>query len=86
MKRKNILLGVMLALAVAMWNPAILLAAEHGGSTVNEHGGKEHGGEAVGEGEENVAATIREAASILKSTHPELAAKLEKIADAEERE
>ncbi|MBI4430984.1 MAG: hypothetical protein HY587_04665 [Candidatus Omnitrophica bacterium] len=86
-----------LTLSVSLWSPLALLAAEHGGSTVQAQGGttaQEHGGTAMGtammEGSHahggDTAATIMEAASILKATHPDLAAKLEKIAAAEAKE
>jgi hypothetical protein len=59
-----------------------VLAGEHGGTTVQEHGGAAmEGSHSHGEGH---AATLREAASILKANHPELAAKLEAIAAEEE--
>jgi hypothetical protein len=83
MNRKSMLLGLALILGVALWSPAILFAGEHGGTTVQEHGGKAMEGSHHEGGE---AATIREAASILKATHPDLAAKLEKIAAEEEKE
>lgn len=87
MKKILFVLIVVLTLGISLWNPALLLAGEHGGSTVKEHGGQEYSGKTM-EGshshEENSVATIREAAAILKSTHPELAAKLEKIAAEEE--
>ncbi|MBI4115073.1 MAG: hypothetical protein HY447_00700 [Candidatus Omnitrophica bacterium] len=80
---KNIFATLIFALAfgVSLWNP-VLLAAEHGGSEMKEHGGEAiEGAHQHGEGH---AATIREAASILKATHPDLAAKLEAIAAEEE--
>lgn len=76
-----------LTLGISLWNPAALLAAEHGGTEV---AGAEHGGTAMMEGShshgEDTAATIMEAASILKATYPDLAAKLEKIAAEEGKE
>lgn len=61
-----------------------LLGVNHAGLLAGEHGGSEHGGTAV-EGShshgEDHAATLREAASILKATHPDLAAKLEEMAE-----
>lgn len=84
MNRKSMLLGLALILGVTLWSPAILFAGEHGGTTVQEHGGTAmEGSHSHGESH---AATIREAASILKATHPDLAAKLEKIAMEEEKE
>ncbi|MBI4115172.1 MAG: hypothetical protein HY447_01215 [Candidatus Omnitrophica bacterium] len=82
MNRKSMLIGLALMLGTTLWSPAVLLAGEHGGSEVKEHGGEAvEGSHQHGEGH---AATIREAASILKSTHPDLAAKLEAIAAEEE--
>ena len=76
-----------LTLGIALCSPAVLLAAEHGGTEV---AGSEHGGTAMMEGSHHhgndTAATIMEAASILKATHPDLAAKLEKSAVAEAKE
>ena len=73
-----------LMLGTLLWNPSLVLAGEHGGTTVQEHGGTAmEGSHSHGESH---AATIREAASILKATHPDLAAKLEKIAEEEGKE
>ena len=73
-----------LVLGTLLWNPSLVLAGEHGGTTVQEHGGTAmEGSHSHGEG---TAATIMEAASILKATHPDLAAKLEKIAEEEGKE
>ncbi len=76
-----------LTFGIALCSPAVLLAAEHGGTEV---AGSEHGGTAMMEGShghmaENLSA-IKEAAGLLKATHPELAAKLEKIANEEAME
>jgi len=86
MNRKRMLLGLALIGGVALWNPAILFAGEHGGKEgAKEHGGKEpgaqeHGGTAV-EGGHAHAATLMEAADALRATHPDLASKLEAIAE-----
>lgn len=79
-----------LALSVLLGYPAALLAGEHGGTEMKEHGGMammegSHGHHAHEHGDEDVEA-IREAATLLKATHPELALKLEKIAEKEEEE
>lgn len=87
MKQKNLFAILTLALAMACWGPGALLAGEHGGQ---EHGGAamegshEEGSHA--DHKKGSATTIREAASLLKTSHPELAAKLEKIAAEEEKE
>ena len=77
MKKLMIILAMLAALFGV--NGSNLLAGEHGGS--------EHGGTAV-EGSyshgEDHAATLREAASILKATHPDLATKLEEMAKMKE--
>ena len=77
MKKILTTLVFVLMFGVTLWSPAVLLAGEHGGK---EQAGKEHGGAQM----ESHAATIREAAAILKATHPDLAAKLEAIAAEEE--
>ncbi|MBI2166956.1 MAG: hypothetical protein HYU34_01790 [Candidatus Omnitrophica bacterium] len=71
-----------LVLGTLLWNPGLVLAGEHGGK---EHGGQEHGGAAVEEGRSH-AAVLREAAAALQATNPELAAKLEEIAEEEGKE
>lgn len=85
MKKILAMLVFVLMFGVTLRSPAIL-AGEHGGKEL-AGGGQEHGGTAM-EGShhhgEGTAATIMEAASILKATHPDLAAKLEAIA-AEEK-
>lgn len=75
MKKKISVLSVLVMTAFMMMQPVCLLAGEHGGQ---EHGGKEHGGS------HGDAATIKEAAEALRSTNPDLAAKLDKIAGKHE--
>lgn len=75
MNWKKPLLGLALILGAAVLVPQFLLAGEHGG--------QEHGGTAV-EPTSDHAATIREAAALLKATDPDLAARLEAIAAEEE--
>lgn len=90
MYQRNLLVGLVLMLGVALWSPAAILAGEHGGK---EHGGtepaaQEHGGKAM-EGShgmtEDHAATLNEAARILRQEgHLDLADKLEAMAEMEE--
>lgn len=82
MRKILALLVFVLVFGISLWNPAIL-AEEHGGK---EHGGQEHGGSAVEESpsaEEGVSAVLREAAEALRLTRPDLAEKLEKMAEEE---
>lgn len=73
---------IVLAMLVA------LFGVNHSGLLAGEHGGKEHGGEkhegAMMEGShgmtEDHMATLNEAASALKDSHPDLAKKLEDMA------
>ncbi len=51
-----------------------VFTAEHGGSTIQENGGT------VLKGTKDDAATLKEAAALVKSSNPELAKKLEKMA------
>lgn len=90
MNQKNLLIGLVLMLGVALWTPATLLAGEHGGK---EHGGtepaaQEHGGKVM-EGShgmtEDHAATLKEAAKVLREAgRSDLADKLEAMAKMEE--
>lgn len=76
-------LMIVLAMLVA------LFGVNHSGLLAGEHGGQEHGGTAVEgahmEGShgmaEDHAATLMEAAKVLKQSHPELAKKLEHMAE-----
>ncbi|GEM_PF-3309778 len=88
MKRKPYTVATfVLAMALGGLSPAVLWAAEHGGSSV---AGKEHGGTtpaaASQEGshgmEMNEAALLKEAAAALRKgqSRPDLAEKLEKLA------
>ena len=52
-----------------------VFANEHGGSTIQEHGGT------VLKGTKDDAATLKEAAALLKPSNPELAKKLEKMSE-----
>ena len=86
-------LGVVLA-GVALL-PLSVRAGEHGGTEMHEHGGTTMAAPAVSEpaepaeaeshGQDN-AGVLKEAAALLKTDHPDLAAKLEKIAEEEEGE
>lgn len=65
-----------MVLGLAAWNSPVGMAGEHGGKDVKEHGGgevKEHGGKSDSD-------WLLEAASVLKDSHPEHAAQLERIA------
>ena len=74
MKRFKIAsIAIVLMMTLLAVQPTWLLAGEHGGTDIKEHGGGSMGGDN--------AATLMEAASILKATHPDLAAKLEKMAE-----
>ena len=69
--------------ALSLLNPSALIAGEHGGTTIKEHGGasiisQKRDRRTLREDRE----TLREAAEIVQSTHPELAAELEDIAEA----
>lgn len=75
------LIAGMLAFGVAP-----VMAGEHGGSTVKESGGKEHGGTSAAEGSHGMemsdeVATLMQAAKELKATNPELSLKLEDLAN-----
>ena len=77
------ILIVLVVLGLSLFGPQALMAAEHGGTEMHEHGGKaveSHPHEAGN------AAALKEAAALLKVAHPDLAAKLEKIAQEEEEE
>jgi hypothetical protein len=76
-----------LIIVAAMW--LALLGVNGTNLLAGEHGGQEHGGSAM-EGShtegspemaEDHAATLREAAKALKETHPDLAKKLEQMAE-----
>ena len=67
----------LMALGVFALQTGPVLAGEHGGSTIQEHGGT------VLKGTKDDAATLNEAAALLKSSHPELARKLEKMAQGQ---
>lgn len=51
-----------------------------GALLAGEHGGQEHGGAAPAAADDEEA-TLREAADALRATHPDLAAKLDALAD-----
>ena len=93
-RTQSLRVGSVLALGLAAFQPLPGWAAEHGGATVGgskEHGGatvggsKEHGGTAQ---EADEAALLREAAAALRKgeARPDLAAKLEKLAQEEQAE
>lgn len=71
---KKLILMLPLIASVMMWN-GLALAGEHGGK---EHGGETHEG-SHGMTEDHMA-TLNEAASALKDSHPDLAKKLEDMA------
>lgn len=81
MNRRKLLIGLALIVGVALWSPAALWAGEHGGK---EHAGAEQGGAPMEESQgvtEDRAATLQEAARILRQEgYDELADKLEEIA------
>ena len=64
----------------------VLLAAEHGGAEVHEHGGtavNEHGGTAMPAAPAAAKSDsdwLKEAAEVLKTSHPELSTELTRIA------
>lgn len=82
--RKTALSAMMFLVALGVFAlPAnVVLAEEHGGSAMQ---GQEHGGGEMAVTEEAAmsadAATLKEAAGLLKESNPELAAKLEKMAE-----
>ncbi len=85
MKTKKMLYIVGLLIASMAFACPVLMAGEHGGSTMQEHGGTAMEGSHHEEGSSGMsaqgdAAVLKEAAGILKANHPELAAKLEAIA------
>ncbi len=88
MKNKKTIMTLGLLIASLAFASPVLWAGEHGGSTMQEHGGKamegshEEGSHEMGE--KGDAAVLKEAAGILKASHPELAAKLEAIAKKHE--
>ena len=86
-KMERLCLMLVFALSFSFILPSILIAAEHGGSAMGEHGGTTMPAQPAAQtkGATN-AATIREAATLLTATHPDLAGKLEKIAAEEEKE
>jgi hypothetical protein len=91
MQRIAVAFGFVMGLIAA---PVTLWAAEHGGTTVGVS--KEHGVAAVGAGKEHGGATpatdeaslLREAAAALRKgeSRPDLAVKLEQLADEEAKE
>ena len=72
------LVGSLLVVSMIAVYPGALMAGEHGGSAVKEHGGKtqEHSGSSVASDRD----VLLEAASALSASHPALAAKIRKIA------
>ena len=82
-RTQSLRVGSVLALGLAAFQPMLGWAAEHGGATVG--GSKEHGGTAQ---EADEAALLREAAAVLRKgeARPDLAAKLEKLAQKEQAE
>lgn len=83
MKRMWMLTVLMVGIGLL---PLASEAGEHGG---REHGGQEHGGAAVSGGSHThdpaeAAATLREAAEALRATRPDLAEKLEHLAESYE--
>jgi len=79
MKKISTMFVFALMLGMLAWSPALVLAGEHGGSAIHEHGGAAMEG-SHGEGD---AAILQKAASILKASHPDLAAQLEAVAAGE---
>jgi len=81
MNKKNMLMGLVLMLSLAMWSPTVILAGEHGGT---EHGGTKVEG-SHGMMDDHVG-TLRDAAKALKEDgHAELAAKIEEMAKMKEK-
>ena len=72
----TLLVTLMLVFGVSFWSAPVLVAGEHGGSTVKEHGGGEH----VGTSLSGDAQALLDAASELGGSNPALAAKLKSIA------
>lgn len=94
-QRAGVVLGLVAGLGCG--SPMALFAAEHGGTAVG--GGKEHGGAAVGASqarggmthgalEADEASLLRRAAAALRKgeARPDLAAKLEQLAQKEQME
>jgi len=84
---KRFLMVAMVALSMAVFVPGMSLAGEHGGK---EHGGSAAGGAghsgAAMEGSHGhdmgeVAATLTQAADELRGSNPDLAAKLDQLAE-----
>ncbi len=80
---RKAMVALVLGMSLGVLYPAgALLAGEHGGK---EHGGasatQEHGGAAPAVKANDEEATLREAADALRATRPDLAAKLEALAD-----
>ncbi len=64
----------LMAFGVFTLDSGSVFAGEHGGSTIRENSGT------VLKGTKDDAATLKEAAALVKSSNPELAKKLEKMA------
>ena len=81
---KKIMWGVavwMFGFSLFALNP--VMAGEHGGSTMQEHGGKtmkEASGGTTLQGTKDDAADLKKAADIVRATDPDLAKRLEKMA------
>ncbi len=77
-------IAAILLLGIFFWSTAPLMAHEHAGK---EHGGSETSAPAAAPSKESEEVkTLKEAAAALKATHPDLAAKLEKLAKEEDAE
>ncbi len=70
-------MAFLMALGVFGLQAGPALAGEHGGSTMKTDSGS------VLKGTKDDAATLKEAAAVLKSSNPDLAQKLEKMAQAQ---
>ena len=77
MKRMITVFALVCMLSLTAGNASVLMAGEHGGTSMKEHGGHEMKGHALGT---EAVETLMEAASALEGTHPELAAEVEEIA------
>ena len=75
MKKVSASVVFLYLLGILAVGPAVSWAGEHGGSTMQEHGGT-----MMADNENDDAATLKQAAAELKTTNPELSKKLEKMA------
>jgi len=70
-------------MTLTVFSPTMLLAGEHGGSGMQEHGGQAVTADVVPavDAPADDASTIKEAADALRVSNPDLAARLDKIAE-----